>query len=854
MSQEAETKSAGENNPATFILPCPPHEEQRYKKLLEAATDYTYTVKIENGGPGETIHSIRSFAITGYTPREYVESPFLWFDMIHEEDRSMVTGCLARLMAGSEIPAFEHRIIHKNGTVRWVRNTIVPTFDGTGALVEYDALLSDITEQKQAREKTALANRAYKTLSRCNQALVRARNERELTRKICSILVETGGYSLAWVGYAGHDREKSVRVAARAGTDINNLLDLRMTWDKTGESGRNPAGAAIRDGRPMVDDASSGVSTWRAWHGRPEDAYVPQSSIVLPLHSEHEIFGALNIHADARRRFEPEEVKLLSELAEDLSYGIMTLRTRQKHGRALKALSASEMRLQAIFATVQAGIVIVDQESRKIVDVNMAAAQLVGLPPEKIIGSSCHLVCPAKKKRCPVLDLGQRLENAERVILKADGEEVPVLKSVVEIELGGRKYLLESFLDISKRVQAEQEQLKLQGQLRQAQKMEAIGTLAGGIAHDFNNMLHAILGYSGLLLRTLPAGSEQHNFALAIKEAGSSAAGLIRQILTFSRQTEKERGPLQLQYMIKEALKLLRSTLPATIAIQEDIDMRCSPVLADSTEIHQVIMNLGTNAYHAMRARGGTLHVRLDEVDIPEVAPHDAVEGFGDLPLGRHVRLMVSDTGHGMDQATMQRIFDPYFTTKTKGEGTGLGLAIVLGIIKSYRGAVAVRSNPGQGTTFSLYFPVMEQTPPPQQEESKNECPLAEIPCKKILFVDDVEFNVVLGEHTLRQLGCDVVGLTDSREALEVFLAFPEKFDLVITDQTMPHLTGFELARMALEVRPDIPIILLTGHSDMVDEQKARAAGIRNFLMKPMDLGGIAKILREIFAAPSLSP
>ena len=837
IDRNAELKISSEN------LPYPREDlSLRYQKLLEAATDYTYTVMIEDGRPSRTVHSICSFAITGYTPAEYQKTPFLWFEMIHEEDRGLVSEHLDNLMAGAEIPPFEHRIIHKDGSIRWARNTLVPHYDAEGRLVEYDALVSDITEARRAAAKTAKINRAYKTLSMCNQAMIRASSEKELLEKLCHILTEVGGYALAWVGYARHDTEKSVTVAAGAGKDKGYLHELHISWADTDEYGQGPTVRAIQTGQTVLHDSSLLQSEQTPWQERQRQ-YGYLSSIALPLRAEQEIIGALNIYAQECNAFNRHEIELLSELADDLSFGITALRTKKKHGKTVKALAASSTRLQAIFETVQAGIVIIDKESRRIVEANPIARQLIGLSRTKLIGSECHQsICTANRGQCPVLDLGQGLDNSGQMLRQVCGNELPILKSVVELELNGRACLLESFLDISKRVEDEQERLKLQGQLRQAQKMEAIGTLAGGIAHDFNNLLQSILGYAGLLLHALPEKSEHHQFAEAIKTAGVSAAALIKQILTFSRHREHEQTPLQLQYLLKEALKLLRATLPSTIAIEQQIDMQCNSVLADSTEIHQIIMNLGTNAYHAMRENGGTLTVKLDMVEVDQPLMSEAPE----LITGeKYVRLIVSDTGHGMDQHTRQRIFEPYFTTKEKGEGTGLGLAIIHGIIKSCQGAISVRSTLGEGATFTLFFPVLRQlsTLPEHAKRKDNEVP--EINAK-VLFVDDAELNVILGERVLKQIGCKVMALNDSRDALDVFRAVPEKFDLVITDQTMPYLTGLDLAKKMLAIRPDIPIIMLTGHSDLVDEQRAKAAGIAKFLMKPLNMEELAQAMAEI--------
>ncbi|MEW6500352.1 MAG: ATP-binding protein [Thermodesulfobacteriota bacterium] len=820
-----------------------PEEESRYRNLLRAATDYTYTVLIEEGRPYRTIHSISSFAVTGYTPDDYERNPFLWLEMVHEEDRAVVTEQMARLLAGQEIPPFEHRIHHKDGSIRWVRNTVVPHYDENGQLIEYDALVSDITAPRLAATKIVRANRAYRTLSRCNQTLVRAHDEKEMLARVCQILTEEGGYPLAWVGYASHDQARSIRVVAACGAQGDTLRKLRTRWTETGATGQSPTARAIHEGQVTL-----------AREGREESLGGHRFAIALPLSVDKEIIGALTLHTDEANAFDQEEVEFLSELAADLSFGIAALRVRKKHKAAVKAVVSSNMRLEAIFDTVQAGIVIIDMESRKITDVNAVASQLIGLPPQKIVGRRCHrFICPADKEQCPLLDLGQTIDNSQQALLQSCGRELPILKSVVQLELNGRPCLLESFLDISKRVEAEGERLRLQAQLRQSQKMEAIGTLAGGIAHDFNNMLQAILGYASLLLHSLPEGSEHHQFAAAIKDAGISAASLVKQILTFSRHNAPERKPLRVQYLLKEALKLLRSTLPTTIAFRERINSRCSAVLADSTEIHQIIMNLGTNAYHAMRERGGILSVELDEI---EADPTPAIRAeVPELVAGkRYVRLIVADTGQGIDEGTLPRIFEPYFTTKGEGEGTGLGLAIVHGIVQNYQGAIMVRSVVGEGSTFTLFFPVHEESAALAETTADPQAHLPRFNCT-VLLVDDIRLNVVLGEYTLRRLGCTVVGFTDSEEALKTFRAAPGRFDLLVTDQTMPQLTGIELATEVLKIRPDLPIIMATGHSETVDENKALASGIRKFLMKPVTLDTVSQAMSDLFpqqTAPEL--
>ncbi|WLE95983.1 MAG: ATP-binding protein [Candidatus Electrothrix communis] len=396
--------------------------------------------------------------------------------------------------------------------------------------------------------------------------------------------------------------------------------------------------------------------------------------------------------------------------------------------------------------------------------------------------------------------------------------------------------------DITALMMAEIEKEEVEGRFRQAQKMEAIGTLAGGIAHDFNNLLNAIIGYSDILLLELSESSETHQYAHQINNAGNRATKLVRQILTFSRRTEEERQPIQIHLIVKEVIKLLRSSFPATIEIRQNIN-DCGFVTADSTQLHQVIMNLCTNAFHAMQERKGVLEVRLEQVHFDQ----DVSLLAGNLPEGRYICLTVSDTGYGIDKITMIRIFEPYFTTKKKGEGTGLGLSTVHGIVLSHGGGLAVESEVGQGTTFKVFLPIAETDSvlPFEKEVVRTRPKLS----GRILFVDDVEFNVQLGTHVCQRIGCSAKGVTNSLEALALFREAPEDFDIIITDQTMPNLTGFELAVEMMKIRSDIPIIMVTGHSDTVDEQKAKEMGIREFLTKPLDMNILAEAIDRIISS-----
>jgi PAS domain S-box-containing protein len=388
--------------------------------------------------------------------------------------------------------------------------------------------------------------------------------------------------------------------------------------------------------------------------------------------------------------------------------------------------------------------------------------------------------------------------------------------------------------DITARLYAEEQlrQAQQDAQRRQAQKMEAIGVLAGGIAHDFNNILSAVLGYTDLALRKVAPSTPVAQYLQEVLTAGRRAQSLVQQILMFSRASEPERIPVQIRLIVKEVLKLLRASLPTTIDIRQDVDHDDGAVLADSTQIHQVLMNLCANAEYAMRDTGGILEVRLDTVELDT----GTVAHYAELVPGSYLRLTIRDTGHGIPPEVATRVFEPFFTTKGVGQGTGMGLSVVHGIVTGHGGAIRLQSMPEQGTTCEVYLPRLDMVVDDTTSQDES------LPVGKgvILFIDDEEAIARVSQRMLEQLGFQAVVCTSSLAALETFHHAPYHFDLVITDQTMPHMTGEVLACELRLIRPDIPIILCTGFSHTIDAEKAQAQGIDAFLMKPLvprDLG-----------------
>ncbi len=372
--------------------------------------------------------------------------------------------------------------------------------------------------------------------------------------------------------------------------------------------------------------------------------------------------------------------------------------------------------------------------------------------------------------------------------------------------------------------------------------MESIGTLAGGIAHDFNNILSVIIGYVEIILEDeLPEDAPTRSSLKEVHQAGLRATNLVKQILTFSRQGESEMKPISLNSIVKETLKLLRPALPANIEIRQNLHLEEGMVFADPTQIHQIIMNLCTNADYAMRETGGVLELNLSELSV-------GTAGTGELSLlkpGTYFRLSITDTGPGMDRLTLERIFDPFFTTKPKEEGTGLGLSVVHGIVKEHGGHITVKSEIDKGTSFNVYLPRIESIGPMQIESPA----LIQSGTERILIVDDEQGILNHMSQTLTKLGYQVTGMSSSTKALETFRLSPQEFDLVITDQTMPAMTGDVLAQQILLFRSDIPIILCTGYSHQITKERAKTLGIRELVMKPIVRRKLAETVRRTLDA-----
>ena len=555
-----------------------------------------------------------------------------------------------------------------------------------------------------------------------------------------------------------------------------------------------------------------------------------------------------------------EEWVITAKSGENKALSISTSIVRKENGKvhvlavmqditdrkqAEEAIRENERRYSALVQESPDAIISMDNTGN-LLSFNTTAERISGFSSEEVVGKHFAKIGVLAKRSIPkalkefaLVVTGIERPPFELTIMNKD-------KSYFFMEANprlikqkrGKAWIQVTLRNITERKLAEGEKKKLEAQLQQVQKMESMGTLAGGIAHDFNNILGIIVGNTELAMDDVPEWNPARHNLEEIRTASIRARDVVKQILAFSRQRPQKKKPVRISPIIKESLKLLRSSIPTTIEIHQNISSESDIVRADPIQINQVLINLCTNAAHAMGEKAGFLEVSLEHIELDE----NSAFHYHDLFSGKYARLTVSDTGNGIEPKILKRIFDPYFTTKKVGEGSGMGLSVVHGIVKNHGGNISVISEPGKGTIFHILFPCIEDEPEPEVEIA------FEIPRgnERILFVDDEKAMLNAIQPMIERLGYKVIARTSSIEALEAFRVNPDRFDLVITDFTMPNMTGIELAKEILKLRSDIPIILCTGYSEHINEDKSKASGVRAFLAKPVVLSEIANTIRKV--------
>ena len=677
-------------------------------------------------------------------------------------------------------------------------------------------------------------NRELRAISNCNQALIRALDERTLLKEICRIICEDAEYRMTWVGFAEHDEAKTLLPVAWAGIEDEYLATAGLRWDDT-EAGRGPAGTAIRTGEPVYEQDLAMSPSFARWRkGALKRGY--RSMIALPLKDESSaVFGVLAIYSSDVDAFTPEEIRLLEELAGDLAFGIMVLRARIERNEAEESLHQSQENYRAFFEQNLAGNYISTREGA-LLACNPAFLRMFGFASEaeakKVNVGSLYTSPENRDAFLQQLQQQGNLEFFEQELRRKDGSPLFVAANAIgSFNEHGELVEVHGFLmDQTERRKTEQE-------LRQAQKMEAVGRLSGGIAHDFNNIMAVIIGHSQLLLDQPEIGVSARRRVREILDSSHRAANLTRQLLAFSRKQVLQPIPLNLNRVIEGIDKMIRRLIGDDIEVRTLLAADLENVNADPGQMEQVIINFCVNARDAM-PEGGRVTIETLNVEVDEfLAGHH----FPMQP-GRYVRLAVSDTGIGMSEQTLSQIFEPFFTTKEPEKGTGLGLAMVYGIVKQSGGHVWAYSEPGHGSTFSVYLPTVI-------EEAESCEPTSEpLDIKRgsetILLVEDAPSLRALIRELLEGFGYTVLEAEDAAQAQQIADQHKD-IALLLTDISLPKTSGIVMAKSLLEKRPGLKVLYMSAHSTGVVDCKVQQAGA-DFLQKPFTQEALAQKLRSL--------
>ncbi len=723
---------------------------------------------------GNLYWSDESYRIYGFKPQEFVPNFAKFESILHPEDHERVQKAIDAALKDTSKYDIDYRFIKSNGQTGWIHCDGEVSYDREGSPIRFFGTQIDITERKHIEEELRKREAKYRLL---------IENQTDFVVKL-DLEGKFHFVSPSYCEIFGKQREELLgeKFMLRVHKDDQESTEKEM------EKLFYPPYTCYIEQRTLTKDGWR----WFAWQDK------------AVLDKEKKIVSIIGVGRDIT---DHKQVEL-------------------KHTRLATAIEQSAE-----------SIVITDKKGTMLY-VNPAFERITGYTREDAIGINPRVLNSDKQDKSFYKDLWSTIKSGEVwkghfINKKKDGSLYEETASISPVK--NNSGIITNYVAVKRDVSRE---VKLEEQLHQAQKMESIGTLAGGIAHDFNNILFPILGHSAMLLEDVPEDSQFREGLNQIYTGAMRASELIKQILTFSRQESGKLKLMKMQPIIKEALKLIRSTIPTTIGIKQDLHPDSGVVKADPTQIHQIIMNLATNSYHAMEETGGELKVSLKEIELGE---YDVLRP--DMKPGMYACLTIADTGIGMDKELIRTIFDPFFTTKGKNKGTGMGLSVVHGIVENMNGAIQVYSEPDEGTQFHIYLPVEKNLSEEQVIHSKIEIQGG---TEQILLVDDEEAILSMEKQMLERLGYQVTSRTSSIEALEAFREGFDKFNLVITDMAMPNMSGDKLAVELTKIRPGIPTLLCTGFSETMSEEKAESLGINGVLLKPIVMKDLAKKIREV--------
>ena len=875
--------------------------EKKYRSLISNIPDVTRTSDAEGN---TTFISDNVEVVLGFTAAEvYAAGPDLWLGRIHPDDVAGVKCAYDELFEKKANFDIEYRIQREDGAWIWLHDRAISVYEKNG--IKYaDGIFSDVTGRRRMEESLRESELLYRTLfdDALNPIVMVDVKGNYIDANAAALeFLECDRKTLLDLNirdFAPSDQidrqkrehspfvgrrtvETDYLVRGKIKTLLLNVVPLKIKNHTIlyGIGQDITARRQVEDELRFQSRILSQIQDFVTVTDLDGHVVYVNDAVVRTMKcSREELLGSsiLKFGEDSSRGATQNQIMaktlkngqwqgLVVNLTRDGRELILDCRTSLIHDRDGKpvnmigistditerkktedALRKSEEQLRAVFqAAENVSFVITDagDPDPVIIECSPGTEKIFGYSREEMLGRSVSMFhLPEDFKKIPDtrsrMRSGQKGFSGQFTLVRKSREYFPALMTTYPLldEKGHMYAALGVAIDVS-------QQKRLEEQLRQSQKMESIGTLAGGIAHDFNNILYPIIGHSEMLIDDLEGDPSLQDRIRTIMNSALRAAGLVRQILSFSRQSQKEKSPVKIQDIIHEVLLLIRHSLPALITIDLTIDDSCSPVMADAGQIHQVIMNLITNAAHAMEGAPGKLKIGLSEFQVgPDVLPGP------DLVPGKYVDLYVSDTGKGMEESVVDRIFDPFFTTKDVGKGSGLGLSVSYGIVKQHDGVIRVESRPGRGSIFHVYLPVVDGVS--QVREATSGLSPGE-GAGHILFVDDDIYIIELVEPMLKRQGYNVTSRADSTDALSLFRGDPGSFDLVITDMTMPDMTGVELAGAIRGIRPDLPIILCTGFSEQIDEDSARTLGINTFLMKPVARDQLIAAVRRFLDKPA---
>lgn len=779
--------------------------------------------------------------LTGYPPKDFLHNAVRTFEsIIHPDDTRYVTRAIRDAVKLREPWKIEYRICHKDGKIRWFYEKGKGTIDSEGQVKYLDGFIINITTRKlaeinlkESEEKhrilleelryrsiiaTAIAKASsfFISLDKVDyQAILRTMGESISANRIYIFEITGDGRNLS------NTYEWCAKGTAPQIEKLKKLDAQDFSWWTD----------QLQGGKNIVIEDVAGLSSQAAAEKQTLQSQQIQSLVCVPIWAKgKKLWGFMGLDDTQKtRKWTKTEIKALQILGEMISGDLERKASENR-------LEFERKQLLSIFDSLDGNIYVSDPHTYEILYANKALRNYFD---SELTGKLCYREFQGFDSPCSFCSNKQILEEKPKVYRwefynPMMDKTFSIMDRIITWP-DGRDVKFELAIDITEKKQIE-------SHLRQAQKMEAIGTLAGGIAHDFNNILSGIFGYLQLAKSHILEPKLAEKYIERVSEGAKRATLLIKQILTFSRQTGYDRQPLIVFALVQETLKLLRSVIPSNIEIKNNIFSKAM-ILADSTQIHQLALNLCTNAYQAMGNRGGVLTIGLDEVDLGK----GQLDQEKNMLPGKYLKFEVSDTGPGIEKAIQNKIFDPYFTTKKTGKGTGLGLAMVAGIVKKHNGFITVSSQPGEGASFKVFLPVIEYKLSVEKPTEENVT--SHSGTETVMLVDDEIDILVSLEKILTDQGYTVSSFEDGQSALQAFLKHPDKFDLIITDMTMPRMSGGKLSKEILKIKPDIPIILCTGFHETFTREVALGAGIREYVPKPIQGGELSKLVRDLLDA-----